>query len=366
MLQALQEFKNLAVALGPPPKGADPRYVSKLLANALYAEALDTLRFLDECAGLWPSLAKKLAQQTSESQFRQTLAELRLLSHFKRHGVHAAPVPATRSKHHDIDVVTAGIHAKIEIYSPSDGIDLPLFDQHLAPLFKFLDGPSGFHLDLKLESLGVGTVKCASNVGTVRQVERWLANIGAEAAAWINAAPAAGAAKSWEGPNKSVRLTAELHALSGNRADRVVRCRADTQSGRPSSWAKKIFDKMSERQCGECGAGQVRVLIVDFSGLGAGSKDIFGTTGGATSPRIEGALESAAADAGESISYDGVVPVWAGDPVIFAEVIALHPRAAADLQALVGVAALATVPGEARSAGAVPEPKGRQLISADI
>ena len=339
MLQALQDFKNLAVALGPLSKGADPRYVARLLANAHYADARELLQFVDECAVLWPALTKKLAQQTSDSQFRQTLAELRLLSHFKRHGIQAAPVPAKSSKHHDIDAVAAGITAKIEIYSPSDGIDLPLFDQHLAPLFKFLEGDRGFHLALTLEPLGAGAVSCASEVGTVRQMERWLANVGAEAAAWINASPATGASKSWDGPNKSVRLTAALQQLSANRADRVVRYGMNPYpADRVSSWARRVFEKMSERQCGPYDLGQVRVLIVDFSGLGAGARDSFRATAADILPRIEISLQSATANSGETPPYDGVVPAWVGDPIGFATAVELHQRAATDLQRFVDTA----------------------------
>lgn len=348
--QALQDFENLAATLGPLRKGTDTRHVLRLLAAAHDPGARDLLRFLDESAIAWPSIVKKLNQQTSEAQFRQTLTELRLLSHLnKQNGTHAQPAGTPKnSKHHDIDAAAAGVVAKIEIYSPSDCIGPPLFDQHISSLFKFLEVSAGFHLDLILES--PATVK----VGTASQIERWLTRIRAEAETWINASAAVGASKSWDGPNKSTRLTVTIRKISGNRADRVVRYmdgkrstdsrilfdQGDHRQLRLSSWEKKVFDKMRDRQCGEYEQGKVRLLIIDFSGLDTSSRDFFRTTCMEIFSRIESALRIAAADAGGPIPYDGVVLAWVGDPIVFAPAIALHPRASADLQKFISAATL--------------------------
>lgn len=348
---SLQDFKNLPAALGPLRMGADPRYVIRLLANAHHSNVRETLRFLDESAAAWPGVLKKLLQQTSESQFRQTLAELRVLSHLTRQsGVSAKPaITARNSKHHDIDATAAGVAAKIEIYSPSAVAGAPLLDQHISPLFKFLEVPVGFHVELSLEPLAVRSVKQASDVGTAGQVARWLTRLRGEAEAWISAFPAAGASKSWEGPNKSVRLTVEVRKISENRAARVVTTgtgatpfdQRDAGDLRLSSWGKKVFDKMRERQCGEYAPGTVRVLVIDFSGLGTSSRDCFRTIQSAMFSGIESALQMAAADAGAPTPYDGAVLAWVDDPIVFAPVVALHPRASADLQKFVGTAALA-------------------------
>lgn len=197
-------------------------------------------------ASTWPSVLKKLIQQTSETQFRQTLAELRLLSHLnKQSGASAKPAQAPKNaKHHDIDAMAEGVAAKIEIYSPSDFIGMQLFDQQISPLFKFLDVPVGFHLELTLNPMAMGNVNYALQVGTSSQVERWLTRIREEAETWINAATAPGASKSWDGPNKSVRLTVRIREISGNRADRLVRY----VTGARSTDSRILFDHGDPRQ----------------------------------------------------------------------------------------------------------------------
>jgi hypothetical protein len=349
--RALQDFENLAAAIGPVRPGADARYLIRLLSNAHLPNVGATLRFLDKRAVAWPALLKKLHHQTSESQFRQTLAELRVLSHLNQQtGVHAQPASTAKNlKHHDIDVTAAGITAKIEIYSPSDVVSTPLVDRHIAPLFKFLDVSVGFHLELTLEPLGRDDVNHASEIGTTHQIARWLTRVRGDAETWINASTATGASKTWNGPNKAARLTVTVSKISDDHADRVVTDMTGTRSTgsstffdhgdpqqlRSSPWGKRVFEKMSKRQCGEYEYGQVRLLIIDFAGLDSSPRGVFGITGAGIFSRIESALKIAAADAGELVPYDGAMLAWVGNPIAFAPAIELHPGGSADLQKFV-------------------------------
>jgi hypothetical protein len=355
--QALGDFKNLAAIIGPSPKGTDARHIIRLLAATHHPEVPGTLRFLDDSAAVWPTLVKKLLQHTSESQFRQTLAELRVLAHLNRQpGVQAQSVRTPKdSKHHDIDAMAGGVAAKIEIYSPSGSIGSPLVDQHISPLFKFLDVPVGFHLALTLEPLARASVSHASEIGTASQIARWLTRILEDAQTWINASTAVGASKSWNGPNKSVRLTVVVHKISDDRADRVVMDMTGTRStdthaffnhGDPqqlrfSPWGKKVFEKMSKRQCGEYEEGKIRLLTLDFGGLDTSSKDFFRATTMGIFSRIECALKIAAKDAGESIPYDGLILTRADRPAGCAPCIEINPAAGSSLRAFTIAANLA-------------------------
>jgi hypothetical protein len=352
----LQDFKNLAAIIGPLRKGMDARHITRLLAAAHYPRVHLLLQFLDGRAAAWPTVLQKLLQQTSETQFRQTLAELHLLSHLnKQNGTDAKPKIVTKNlKHYDIDATAAGVAAKIEIYSPSDFVGMQLFDGQISPLFKFLEVPIGFHIELTLDPVIRGNANYASGVSTESQVERWLQRIREEAETWINASTPIGVSKTWDGPNKSVRLTAKIRKISENGADRLVTYVTGTRSTesrfvfdhgdplqvRRSSWGKKIFEKMSDRQCGEYEQGAVRLLMIDFSGLDTSSPDFFRTTRMGIFSRIESALQIASADAGAPLPYDGILLAWVDDPLVLAPAIELHPHAAVDLQKFLGAAGL--------------------------
>lgn len=50
--QALQDFKNLAAAMGPLRKGSEARHVVRLLAGGHYPNVREFLQFLDESVNM--------------------------------------------------------------------------------------------------------------------------------------------------------------------------------------------------------------------------------------------------------------------------------------------------------------------------
>ena len=313
----VERFPALIPLLGDLSADRDARQIVRALSD-LHDERLEKLvTRLHQSASRWPDLIASICSQTSGFQFRQKLAELHLLHWLLSKGVDAEPIPAAKgARHADIEMAAGALKARVELYTPVESTGLWEVEETVTEALENLDGAVPLNLKVALRVLKQGSVKTAQELGTQRQLERWLEKIRADASAWIRRAPKAGEMISVTGPNKTAVV--DIHVGDPGPSGEITNGSPEQLAG--SSWGQKVYAKLRRAQCGDDWA-VLRILAINLAELETGIHD-----------SMAGALRILAQKAG--IPYDAAVLCELGHDVVATPLIVLNAAKTAAITAL--------------------------------
>ena len=334
---ALNQYKNIAIALGLPCKGTSALEVVRLLDNCHYADCKRALEVIDAALAINGSPARQVLQQKDPFQFDQALSELHLFVHLS--GLLPGTVqssdagPATRQ--HDLSVDWEGVAVCIEVYSPIDFFGFQLLDSYLSRILKYVEVDVGFTCDVHVRLADTSNRFYANNFGTESEMRSWLGSLAGQVGRWITGGVNASNSRSFAGASDDWHLEISIREIHENPRERLITFGTPTRSSdtrlffeikspdvaERSEWGKKLRAKLAKRQCGDAQQDKLRLLIVDFSHADTGWPDFICWPDIAL--RMEEIVRALVQDIGGELPYEIVLPAQIGFDCGFGPAIGL-------------------------------------------